>query len=133
MVFGYPVNLLAVLVAAIVAFAVGGIWYGPLFGKRWMKLSGIKMGKGMKPMTAMGLYFFSMLFTSYILANIMNYFPTTVLRGFDVAFWIWIGFVAMNTLSSVFFENKSIKLYVLNNAYNLLSLLTMGGILNIWR
>lgn len=28
------VNLIAALVAAAAAFVLGGLWYGPLFGKR---------------------------------------------------------------------------------------------------
>ncbi len=36
------VNYLAVLVAAIVGMVVGFIWYSPkVFGKMWMKLSGV--------------------------------------------------------------------------------------------
>ena len=34
-------NWLAVVVAAAAAFAVGAVWYGPLFGKRWQALSGL--------------------------------------------------------------------------------------------
>ena len=30
------INFLAVIVAAFSAFFVGWIWYGPLFGKKWM-------------------------------------------------------------------------------------------------
>ena len=29
-------NWIAIIVTAISAFVVGGIWYGPLFGKAWM-------------------------------------------------------------------------------------------------
>ena len=29
-------NLLAILVAAATGFLIGGLWYGPLFGKAWM-------------------------------------------------------------------------------------------------
>ena len=32
---------LAILVAAVAGFAVGGVWYGPLFGKAWMNARGI--------------------------------------------------------------------------------------------
>ncbi|MGC9355126.1 MAG: DUF1761 domain-containing protein, partial [Mariniphaga sp.] len=38
-VFG-SINYLAVIVAALSSFMVGWIWYGPLFGKSWMKLHG---------------------------------------------------------------------------------------------
>ncbi|HLD39833.1 MAG TPA: DUF1761 family protein, partial [Candidatus Nanoarchaeia archaeon] len=33
-------NYLAVLVAAIAAYVVGFLWYGPVFGKKWMALMG---------------------------------------------------------------------------------------------
>ena len=32
----HDVNLLAVLVAGIVPMIVGMLWYGPLFGNRWL-------------------------------------------------------------------------------------------------
>ena len=31
------INWLSVIVAAVSSFMVGGLWYGPLFGKVWMK------------------------------------------------------------------------------------------------
>jgi hypothetical protein len=34
------VNWLAVLVAAVVTFVLGGVWYGPLFGKVWRAAEG---------------------------------------------------------------------------------------------
>lgn len=34
------INYWAVLVSAFCAFFIGWIWYGPLFGKLWMKLNG---------------------------------------------------------------------------------------------
>ena len=30
------INFWAVLVATLSTFAVGAVWYGPLFGKAWM-------------------------------------------------------------------------------------------------
>ena len=35
------VNYLAVLVAAVVCFILGGIWHGPLFGKTWAAAKGL--------------------------------------------------------------------------------------------
>jgi len=31
------INLLSVIAATLSSFLIGGIWYGPLFGKAWMK------------------------------------------------------------------------------------------------
>jgi len=35
------VSWIAVVAAAVSAFVLGGIWYGPLFGKKWMALVGL--------------------------------------------------------------------------------------------
>ena len=40
----HEVNLLAVLAAGIVPMVVGALWYGPLFGKRWLELMGNHRG-----------------------------------------------------------------------------------------
>jgi hypothetical protein len=34
------INWLAVLVAAIATFVLGGLWYGPLFGRIWRAAEG---------------------------------------------------------------------------------------------
>lgn len=34
------INLLAVFLAALAFFAIGAVWYGPLFGKPWKVLTG---------------------------------------------------------------------------------------------
>lgn len=39
------VNWLTILVAALAGFAVGGIWYGPLFGTAWMREAGVNLEK----------------------------------------------------------------------------------------
>ena len=45
------VNVIAVIVAAIVSFAFGSLWYSPiLFGKLWMKLSKVDMKNSKKGM-----------------------------------------------------------------------------------
>ena len=35
------VSWIGVLVAAASAFVLGGIWYGPLFGKKWLAYNGM--------------------------------------------------------------------------------------------
>ena len=37
------VNYVAILACGISAMVIGSIWYGPLFGKTWMQLTGKKM------------------------------------------------------------------------------------------
>ena len=35
------VSIPATLVATVLGFALGALWYGPLFGKRWMAAVGM--------------------------------------------------------------------------------------------
>ena len=38
---GTEVHWLAILVAAVSGFLVGGLWYGPIFGKAWQAARGL--------------------------------------------------------------------------------------------
>jgi len=37
------INYLAVLVAVVLQFVLGFLWYGPLFGEPWMEMVGFDM------------------------------------------------------------------------------------------
>lgn len=36
------INWLGLLLGSVAGFALGAVWYGPLFGKAWMAALGIK-------------------------------------------------------------------------------------------
>lgn len=133
------INYLAVVVSAVVAMGLGAWWYSPAgFGKLWMQLSGMSDAqleaakqKGMAKMYAAA--FAGTLITAYVLAHFVDYTQaTTIALGIQTGFWSWLGFVATVTLGSVLWENKPLKLYALNNAYQLISLMVMGAMLAVW-
>ena len=134
------INYLAVLVAAAASFILGWIWYGPVFGKIWMELAGITPEK---PSTAKmigisSLGFVGSLLMSYVLAHALIFASAYTKMegagaGLMVGFWNWLGFIAPVTAGAVLWEGKSWKLWVLNNAYWVVSLLGMGIILSVWR
>lgn len=127
------VNYLAVLVSGASAMVIGYLWYGPLFGKPWMKLVGvtakdIEEGKKDMPKTY-GLMFVTALIMAYVLLH------TLVLTGADSlnlylqgAFWTWLGFIATTFFSGVLFNKKPIKLYAIEVGYYLITVLVMSGI-----
>lgn len=138
-----PINYWAVLVAAIASMVLGFLWYGPLFGKLWMKLSDMK-AEDMSAAKAKGMgksYFISFvgsLVMSYVLAHALVFASaymkvSGVTVGLSTGFWNWLGFVAPITMGNVLWYGKSWKLWLLNNGYYLLSLLLMGVILAVWR
>ncbi len=56
---------------------------------------------------------------------------TTAMEGMMVGFWAWLGFVATIMLGKVIWEMTPVKLYGINVAYYLVSLLLMGAILAV--
>jgi hypothetical protein len=126
------VNYLAVLVAAITYFVLGWLWYGPLFGKQWMKLQGMdpnkidKSGMGGRMVAA----FVTNLVVAYVLAQYV--LVGNLGSGLITGFWLWLGFVATFSVGSVLWEKKPFTLYLLNNAHNLLGILLMAAILVSW-
>ena len=136
------INYLAVGVAGVVSFVLGGLWYGPVFGKTWIGLS------GMTPEQMLEAKKKSML-KSYILTFVGSLFMAGVLSqsiiyaigflqksglsvGVSVAFCSWLGFIAPVTLGKVLWENKPWKFWLIDNGYYLISLLLMASIITFW-
>lgn len=136
-----PINFIAVFVAAVMNMVVGFLWYGPLFGKTWRKLTGIT-DEAMRsmPLTALkaGLIGFALAFVmAYVLAHDVlfgaAYLGTSgALSGMTGAFWNWLGFVVPITAGVWLWEGKSWKLWALNAGYYLVALLIAGAIIGAW-
>jgi hypothetical protein len=131
-----PVNYLAVVIVALVNYAIGSIWYGVLFRKSWMKLAGMSEMKVTAVSVVVALI--GAFFTSYILAHAVifasAYLKTSgVGAGLTTGLFNWLGFIAPVTIGVVIYEKKPFMYWVLTNAYWLVSLLVMGVILSVWR
>lgn len=131
-------NYWAVLVSGAAAMVLGGFWYGPLFGKVWLKGTGLTeldIEKAKKKGMAMS-YLFNFI-AALLMAFVLAYFLkltgyTEIQAGLEMAFWVWLGFIATTHLGSVLWEMKSFKYYMVNAAYYLVSFLMMAAILNAW-
>lgn len=130
------VNNMAVLVAGVAGFIIGWLWYAPfLFGKAWARMMG--MGQdAMKGGMAKGII--GGLIASIVMAYVLAYL--IVLAGavstgmvLQLAFWIWLGFLATAMLGMVLWEKKPIGLYLINVFHYLVVLGVMGWILVAWK
>jgi hypothetical protein len=131
------VNFLAIIVCAVVSMIVGTIWYGPLFGKKWMKhfnFTKEEMEKGKKDMPkTYGMMFAGTLATSYVLAVIVGMAPMhDMITGVVGAFWVWLGFIVAVKFSEVLFEKKSLEVFYIESGYYFVFLLVAGAILGSW-
>ena len=130
------INFLAVVAAAVVNMVIGGIWYSPgVFGKTWMNLAGIRPGNmkgGAGP--AYAQMFVVALIFAYVLARFVGYAQAHTLgQGIALGFWVWIGFVATTSAGDYIFGGRPRQLFVLNNGYQLVTLLVNGSLLALWR
>jgi len=89
-------NYLAILTAAVVAFAFGAVYYG-LLGKPWMKAARIDPDKvQMTPMPFV-TSFLGELVMAWVLAGVIGHLGTgqvTLWNGIVSGAFIWLGFMA---------------------------------------
>ena len=126
------VNYIAVLVAAIAAFAWGAFYYSPAAaGKMWMKEMGMKEmgGEGAAKMMAIG--FVATLVMAYVLSHVVWMSAALDIgTGVTTGFWVWLGFIATLTTGDVTWGGKTWKLWFINNVHWLVALVIMGAIIS---
>ena len=129
------VDWLAIVVASVASFIFGWIWYGPLFGKIWLKGSGMSGKEMKKHKGGMGgkmiWSFVGTLVMSYVLSNVIVWAGVS---GFnDVAMlgaWLGIGFFAATTLlGEVLWKGRPWKFFLLNSVYWILNLIIVGAVI----
>lgn len=116
------------------ANVIGFVWYSKmLFGKPWMKLSGIteaQMEASKSNMQTYGMMFLMSLVMAYVLAHFEQAGGAAdIVMGVSIAFWVWLGFVATTMFGTNLFDKKPFKLFLINAGYHLVSLMAMGAIL----
>ena len=134
------INYVVVFVAAIVSMVIGSIWYGPLFGKVFMremcidKMTPEQMAEAKKGMWKnYVLQFVASLVMFYVLARFMGMLGAlSVNAGLMVAFWVWIGFVVPVQLGQALWGGK-MKIFWLSAGNMLVTLLAVGAIFGVWK
>ncbi|MDO8642049.1 MAG: DUF1761 domain-containing protein [Candidatus Woesearchaeota archaeon] len=130
------ISLFPVLGAAVTAMAIGAFWYSPAcFGKVWIKLSGVSdatMQKAKK--NGMGKYYAAAFLSNVVMAFVLSLVIKEIsnpgaIAGAFIGVLVWLGFIATVSLGMVLWEGKPFKLYLLNNAHELVILVVMGAIL----
>ncbi len=125
-------NWLAIIVAALAPFVIGGLWYGPLFQKPWMALTGItKETPGQNPIPlVMGM--------SFVLNLVIAISLAMFIGGGDWHMGLFAGFMAGFTFVGMafgivyLFESRPLKLWFINAGYQTVVFTVMGVILGAW-
>ena len=130
----FDVNWLAVLLSALSGFVIGGLWYGPLFGRAWAAEAGLseedKNGANMP--TIFGLSFVLLFFSAWVLAHV---FATYGPLSFEVivlsALGVGLGFIVPAIGVNYLFRRDSLKLFLIDGGYWTLVYTAMGVIFGV--
>jgi len=136
------VNYWAILVCGVLAMIIGFIWYGPLFGKKWMEIAGVnpadlearkKMQKSAGPLYA--VQFIVTLFQIWVLAYYIAGWKEAA--GIVNALWIWAAFVIPTLFGAVMWTNEPGKQkrarFLIQGGYQLVVFIVFGIILQFWK
>jgi len=129
-------NYPAVVVAAIVYWLLGGLWYGVLFSKRLVDLEPMiwKKASQANPVVPFIVSFLLELLIAYSLALLCIWRnANTVGRGASVGLLIWIGFVGPISFMNYMFEMRQKEVIAIHEFYPLAGLVLMGAILGAWK
>ena len=124
------VNWLAIVVAALAGFVIGGVWYGPVMGKKWVGAVGLdveQIKQGNMGLIYGGAFAFSLL-ASWTLAHTFATYaqdlsiPVKVMTASGVA----LGFIVPAIGTNYLFSQQGKALFFIDAGYWLLFYTAMG-------
>lgn len=129
-------NLFAIVLAAVVSFMFGWLWYGVLFPRQWMAAAGktdadIK-GEGGPSPTPFVISFIALLVMAWVLAGVIHHLgpgEVTLRNGAISGASLWLGFVATTLVVNHTFQGVKPALTVLDGGHWLGVLLLQGAVI----
>ena len=126
---GTEIHWLSILVAAVSGFLVGGLWYGPLFGKAWQAARGLSddaMKNANMPMI-FGLTFLLNLFSAFILDHTLSTYGAPGLNlSVMISSGVALGFIVPAIGVNYLFSRQSLRLFMIDAGYWLVIYSVMG-------
>ena len=130
-----PVNIIAVLAAAVVGFIYAGAWFQSFaFGPTWQgMLSSKKEDRQKGARKALILTLVIYVFMCFVLAEYLRALHLQGAgRGALQGLFFGIGFAASNGLVSSLFRAEPFKLFLVEYGQILSTMVIMGVILGVW-
>jgi hypothetical protein len=130
------INWLAVLVAVVLQFALGFLWYGPLFGDPWMEMVGLDPATVEANPPGAGVWIsniiaaaLSMLVLAWLFVKLN---VKTLVRGIWIGFVIGFVFVLMSIMVSGFYADSPYWLAWITGGNTTVGLMLGGAVLGVW-
>lgn len=125
---------LAILLAAVAGFMVGGVWYGAIFGQTWPRLHGYQ-GERLAAMAktqglAFGLMFLGDIIMAIGLAILVGTLGIkSALSGAQLGALLWAGIGLAETVMQNAAHRKPLPAFAIDAVHQLLYLVVAGAIL----
>jgi hypothetical protein len=128
-------NVWAIVVAAVVAYLLGALWFSPaLFGKAWKRANGF--GADEPPRANAPMMILAFVLTLVMAANLamfLNDPKTTLAWGATAGFLAGFGWIVMGMGIVSIFERRPLSYVLVNGGFLTVVLVVMGAILGGWR
>ncbi len=127
------VNWIAIIVAAVASFLLGGLWYSPvLFGKAWQQAVGLtdEQMKNSNMVRIFGLTLILCLLAAWMFAIFLGPRPKLA-EGLIYGFSAGLFWVATSLGIQYLFERRSVKLFLINGGYHTVQFTVIGGVLSL--
>jgi hypothetical protein len=129
-------NWLAVIVAAIAFFVLGGIWYAqPVFGRTWQRAGGVEVPEGQRP----GPAFYIIPFIVNLLVTIATAMVAaatgtdTLGEGIVLGVVLGLGYAVALSLFGVFENKPAVGTWLtINAAYQFVGVMLISIIVALW-
>lgn len=127
-------NLPAIAVAAFAMLIVGGIWVSPvLFGRAWMRLSGIRLGD-IRPADVRRNFIVSLvtsLLSAFLLGLVAAHAGDNSKLLFAGVGFLWL-FVMLEQLHQTFWQRQPFALFLLQTFRSLATLMAASTVFYFW-
>jgi hypothetical protein len=130
------INYLAVLVAIVLQFALGFLWYGPIFGDPWMEMVGLDVATVEANPAGAGVWISNVIMAA--LAMFLLAWLFVKLNVKSLVRGIWLGFVfgfvfnLMPIMVSGFFASDPYWLAWVTGGNTTVGLMLGGAVLGAW-
>ncbi|MCH8334285.1 MAG: DUF1761 domain-containing protein [Proteobacteria bacterium] len=128
------INWLAVVVATVIAFAIGGLWYSKaLFGSAWLEEVGLTE-EAVKNANMPGLFGGTLVLQFLAVTALAALIGTdsSWQSGLYSGLLVGVFWVATAYGITYLFEQRSLRLFLINAGYNVVLFSIVGTILGAW-
>ena len=127
--YAFSIHPLAVLVAAVISFAIGSVWYSSaFFAPSWVRITGRTMEEKQQLGKLTRVINYALVFLSLIIVALVitffqeNLFIPTIGQAVAAGFWLWFVGVGVVTMVSTITEPRktlgdSWKLFAITTGY----------------